>query len=100
RRRNPPGRRDAAPWPASTRSPASAEEGTDDPRRDRARHDPVPDPRTSSLLGQAQPADRPVRPRSRSGKTDKGNPYLKEALGEAAVAAVKPTPSLMPLSAA
>jgi hypothetical protein len=40
-------------------------------------------------VGQAQPPHHPVRASNRSGKTGKGNPYLKGVLGEAAAAAAR-----------
>jgi transposase len=40
-------------------------------------------------VGKAEPAHHPVRAKNRSGKTGKGNPYLKAILGEAAAAAAR-----------
>ena len=40
-------------------------------------------------MGETLPAHRPVRAVTRGGKTGKGNPYLKGALGEAAAGAAK-----------
>lgn len=60
-----------------------------DPRRDRPEHDPVP--HRGHLVSWAKLSPRTIQSgaRSRSGKTGKGNPYLKGALGEAAAAAAR-----------
>ena len=63
------------------------------PGRDRSGHVPLPHPRALGVVGQAVPAHHPVRAGHPAGKTGKGNPYLKGALGEAAAAPPKPTPS-------
>ena len=60
-----------------------------DHRRDRPGHDQVPDRRAPGVLGEAVPAHHPVRGKEPPGKTGKGNPYLKGALGEAAAAAAR-----------
>ena len=49
----------------------------------------VPDRRAPGVLGEAVPAHHPVRRQEPPGKTGKGNPYLKGALGEAAAAAAR-----------
>ena len=61
----------------------------DHPGRDRPGHDPVPTP--EHLVSWAKLCPRTIQsgPVTRAGKTGRGNPYLKGALGEAAAAAAR-----------
>ena len=56
---------------------------------DRPGHVPVPHRRAPGVLGEAVAPHHPVRAEAQSGRTGKGNPYLKGVLGEAAAAAAR-----------